>query len=103
MLGLGAIEIDAATFSLGMCGYVIVLINATGRRHKVTLWMSEGFYVSTLEPGSSEWTPSRPMKLDEFIALLPEGRGWTEQTFIAAWAGFAAGYEKGRNVALCGE
>jgi len=95
MLGIGAIEIEEATFSLGMCGHIVVRVNKTNQRYKINHTMSDGWQVSTQEGGRRDWTEPKRMDPEEFIALLPEGRGWTCATFVAAWAGYAAGYERG--------
>ena len=98
MLGLGAIEIEEATYSLGMCGHIVLRINESEKRYRVVHSMSAGW------PGwqvseflvNRNWSLPKCMGTEAFIKLLPEGRGWTQETFIAAWAGFAAGYEKGK-------
>jgi hypothetical protein len=97
MLGIGAIEIEEATYSLGMCGHIVVRINATNKRYRIQHTMSEGWRVSESDPpwGENEWTAPKRMEPSEFILLLPEDRGWSESTFVAVWAGFAAGHEKG--------
>lgn len=93
MLGIGAIEIEEATYSLGMCGHIVLQINNSGKRYRINHSMSDGWRVS--ESDDREWTEPRRMSTDDFIALLPPDRGWTYATFIGVWAGFAAGYEKG--------
>lgn len=95
MLGIGAIEIEEATYSLGMCGHIVVRINKTGKQYKINHTMTDGWRVSESEYGD-EWTSPKRMTPDEFIGLLPEDRGWSYPIFIAVWAGFAAGYDKGR-------
>jgi hypothetical protein len=95
MLGIGAIEIEEATYSLGMCGHIVVRINESGKRYRINHSMSDGWQVSEAE-GRDEWCRSKRMEPEAFIALLPKDRGWAHNVFIAVWAGFASGYEKGR-------
>jgi hypothetical protein len=93
MLGIGAIEILEATYNLGMCGHIVVQINKTGKRYQVCHSMTDGWQVSERIMG--EWSEAKRMSPEEFIQLLPEDRGWTCGSFIAAWAGFASGYQSG--------
>ena len=94
MLGIGAIEIEEASYNLGMCGHIVVRINETGKRYRVNHSMSDGWKVS--ESDGRAWTLPKRMEASEFIALLPQGFGWNYNMFICVWAGFAAGYDKGR-------
>lgn len=94
MLGIGAIEIEYATYSLGMCGSIVISINRTGKRYRINHTMLNGYRVS--EYAGKAWADGICMDLDDFIKLLPEGRGWDTKSFVFVWAGFAAGYEKGR-------
>lgn len=97
MLGFGAIEIEEATYNLGMCGHIIIRINATGKRYRVTHKMGSGLQVSEENAKDRTWSKSKRMTLEEIVALLPTTHGWTAATFTAVWAGFAAGYNAGRN------
>jgi hypothetical protein len=92
MLGFGAIEIEKATYSLGMCGSIEFQINETCQRYRVTIDMAYGMKVS--EWVVDHWSQPEKMRLEEVVALLPPGR-WSCESFIAAWAGFASGYEVG--------
>jgi uncharacterized protein YfiM (DUF2279 family) len=94
MLGIGAIEIVEATYSFDS-GHIVIRINKSGNRYRVESTTLDSWQVS--ESVGSEWTQSKLMQSEEFIKLLPEDKGWSHKTFVAIWAGFAAGYEKGEN------
>jgi hypothetical protein len=96
MLDIGAIDILEATYYLGMCGGITVRINVTGRQYRVRHSMQEGMCVSQSDDCGRTWKELGRKTGDELIALLPAGHGWTPQTFVAVWAGFAAGYERGQ-------
>ena len=95
MLGIGAIEVEEATYSLGMCGHIVVRVNGTRKRYRLTHSMSDGWNVS--EPEGDGWSRSKRVTSEEFIALLPQDRGLNYNVFIGIWAGYAAGYERGRD------
>lgn len=95
MLGIGGIEILDASYSLGMCGHIVLEVNETGKQYRVNHSMSDGWQVSERASESEEWSRPRRMQADEFIFLLPKDRGMTYSVFIAMWAGFASGFEKG--------
>lgn len=97
MLGLGAIEIEEATYNIGMCGHIVVRINETGQRYRLMMSMHEGIKLYQVAVRLKE--NDRPLRLSfaEFIEqYLPRGR-WTQETFIVVWAGYAAGYEQGKH------
>lgn len=97
MLGLGKIEILDASYSLGMCGSIEFRINATSRIYKIIFGMQDGLREKHSDDGGGHFTSWRGIDEDQLIALLPEYAGWTYATFIACWAGFAAGMERGRD------
>jgi hypothetical protein len=96
MLGIGAIEIEQADYCLGMCGSITVRINKTGKLYRVHHSMSDGWQVSESDDGGREYSRPKRMEPEAFIALLPEGHGMTYNVFIALWAGFSAGHERGQ-------
>ena len=95
MLGIGDIEIEKADYNIGMSGSITIRINKTGKRYHVRHTM-QGQTMSEMvwEGEDEEWTSPKETTLEEFVQLLPKNRGWTVDTFIFVWAGFAAGYEK---------
>lgn len=97
MLGVGAIAILDADFCLGMCGHISVRINETGKCYRLNHHM-QGSTMQESDDGGVTWDKrSQSMRLEDFVRdYLPKDR-WTTSTFVAAWAGFASGYERGRN------
>jgi hypothetical protein len=97
MLGIGAIEIESADYCLGMCGSIVFRINADGSRYKISHNMQDGMLLAKWQRDTQSWTAQRRVKWNDVDEILPKAHGWTEQAFIAVWAGFSAGYERGVN------
>lgn len=98
MLGIGAIEILEANYSLGMCGCIVIQRNRDGAKFKVYQSMADGLRLSQYDFDNRQWLPSKRITMQDLVTdILPKDKGWTEATFVAAWAAFSAGYEAGQN------
>lgn len=86
------IEIEGASWCLGISGNITFEVGRV--KYRLRHVMVGGKRLEQWD--GEEWSHARGVTDDEIIALLPEGNGWDMPRFIAAWAGFAEGFDKGK-------
>ena len=97
------IEIRKASWS-AMCGSIEFQVLSASRSvdvkaYKVFFNTTDGMRIKK-RIGNDEWTQEKWAEHDEIVALLPKKFGWTFETFMAVWAGFGTGYDRGRSMGV---